>query len=74
MIWLDGIVPITMKLIWLDLDPSHLLIGDFLGFWIVFTIKHASHPQAGSSLGGSDEVDNGCMSQQWLSSPVLGDE
>ena len=70
----DGIVPIPMELIGLQMDGFELLIGDLDAFGIGRGIELGAHPQAAASAGVSDEVDHHLMTDQRLTAPIHGDE
>src|ERR1700693_4524645 len=69
----DGIVPFWMPRAALDVQRSHLGIGDFDPLGIAFLIQFAVHRQAGFGRRGGDQVDHRDAADERLSAPVLRD-
>ena len=63
-----------MKAVWLQVDRCHLGIRDLSFRRILSRIEDATNFEAGGGRGAGDKVDNGCMCQQGLASPILSDE
>jgi hypothetical protein len=63
-----------MKLFSPKLELRDLLIGNLEAPLVDIGVDLAFHGQACSRCGGSDEVDDDLMADEWLATPVLADE
>ena len=57
-----------------EVDGSQLSIGDLEAFGILVFIELGTHLEAGIGCGRCDQLDNGAIAAQRLTSPVDGDE
>jgi hypothetical protein len=71
--WQELVVPVAMELFSPKLEFRHLLVGNLEALLIGIGVDPAFHDQAGSRCGGSDEVDDDLMADEWLATPVLTD-
>lgn len=63
-----------MKLVSSKLEFGHLLIGNLNPRGIDVGVEFAFHGQTGRRRGGSNEIDDDLVADQWLATPVLTDE
>lgn len=68
--WRDGIVPVTVELIWGNPNGSELGVGDFDSFFVGGVIDCGTDTQPLLGCGCSDKVDDHFMAYQWLTPPV----
>ena len=57
-----------------QVDGEHLLIGELYVLGILLSVQHTADLDPRLGLGGRDETDDGRMSEQGLTAPVLRDE
>ena len=67
----DGVVPLAMKVVALDVDGGHFVIADLNAFLIEVAIEITRDREAVFGRGGADQLDDDLMADQWLSAPVL---
>ena len=73
MSWRDGVVPVALEGIALNVEGSHFGIGDFDTFWIEALVDVASDGKAGIGGSGADQLDDDVVADERLAAPVLGD-
>src|SRR5437763_9120116 len=71
--WRDGVVPIVLEGIALNVEGSHFGIGDFDTFWIEALVDVASDGEAGRGGSGADQLNDDVVADERLAAPVLGD-
>src|SRR2546423_20740 len=71
--WRDGVVPIALEGIALNVEGSHFGIGDFDTFWIEALVDVASDGEAGLGGSGADQLNDDVVADERLAAPVLGD-
>jgi hypothetical protein len=70
----NGVVPLAVKRVGLEVDLSDLLVGDAAPLGVATVVDLASHAQTGLRRGRRDEAHDDLMGDQRLASPVLRDE
>jgi len=58
----------------LDIERSHFGVGDLDALCVGGVIEPACDGEAGVGGGVGDQLNDDMMADQWLASPVLGDE
>jgi hypothetical protein len=69
----DGVVPVALEGMALNVEGSHFGIGDLNSFRIEAVVDVAGDGEAGIGGSGADQLDNDLVADQWLATPVLGD-
>ena len=72
--WADGVVPVAVEFVAVNVDGVHLGVGDFDAGGINVGVDLAAHLEAGVGGGGRDQLDDGLVADERLAAPVLGDE
>jgi hypothetical protein len=70
----EGVVPLAVKICWLDVEGSHLGIGDLDALLVSTGVDPAGDGEAGLGAGIGDQLDDDLMADQRLAAPILGDE
>ena len=70
----DRVVPRWMNFVASDLDLFELLVGNFDADLIVIGVQHCLDSEPGARLRATDEIDDGLIVDQRLSSPVQADK
>ncbi len=69
--WTDGVVPVAMEGIALDVDGGHFGIADFDAFWVKVLVDVAGDGEAGGGRGGADQLDDDLVADERFAAPVL---
>jgi hypothetical protein len=67
----DGIVPFSMKHVWLKDQRGHILIGDLATGRIGIGIELALHRESCFSRRRGDQFEDHCIADERLAPPVL---
>ena len=67
-------MPLTVKRITREIDGGHLFIRDDAPLLVFVIIEFAVHRQAFARARGTDELDDGVVTDQRLAAPVHRDE
>ena len=70
----NGVVPVTMELVGSQVDGHHLLGRGLHVPGVLVSVQHATDLEPRLGFGGRDETDDGRMTEQGLTSPVLRNE
>ena len=73
MIGRDGVVPLGVECVALDVEFGHLLIGGFHAFRIKVAIDLAAKLEPGFGCGAADQLNNHLVADQRLSALILRD-
>ena len=71
--WSDGVVPLRMELVALDVEACHLLVSHLDRFRIAPRVQHAVHYQPACRCGRGNQIYDGRMADERAASPILGD-
>ena len=71
--WRDGVVPVALEGMSLNVEGSHFGIADFDAFGIEALVDVASDGEAGTGGGGADQLDDDVVADKRFAAPVLGD-
>ena len=71
--WRDGVVPVALEGMALNVEGSHFGIRDLNSFRVEALVDVAGDGEAGIGGSGADQLDNDLVADQWLATPVLGD-
>ena len=71
--WSDGVVPLRMELVALDVEACHLLVSHLDPFRIAPRVQHAVHHQPACRCGRGNQIYDGRMADERAASPILGD-
>lgn len=63
-----------MERIGCEIDGGHLRVGDDNALRVFVGIDPAGNVQSGFGRGGTDQLQDDLVAEQWLAAPVLGDE
>lgn len=69
---IDGVVPVTMKAVALELDHRHLRVRDIHAGRIAVPIDFRSYVQARSAVRRADQTDDRGQTHQRRAAPVHG--
>ena len=69
----DGVVPIPVEVMPLDVEGEHFFFGDFDVFGIFSLVDFRADAKPGFRRGGGDEADDGRQTGQRLTAPVHAD-
>ena len=58
----------------LDVESSHLGVGDLDALFIIIFIEATGNGKPGTGGGAGDQLDDDQVADQWLAAPVLRDE
>ena len=72
MSWRDGVVPVALEGIALNVEGGHFGIGDLDTFRVAALVDVASDGEAGIGGGGADQLDDDVVADERLAAPVLG--
>src|SRR5262249_35537094 len=72
--WEDGVIPLAVEDVSLEMELLHGLSRDFDPCWIRVLIQLADHRQARRGRRGRNQVDNHLVAHERLPAPVLADE
>ncbi len=70
----DRIVPFSVESITIDVDRTHLRVGDPDGLGITILVEVALHIKPAGRRRGSNELDDDLVADERLATPVLCDE
>src|SRR3954469_8696226 len=71
--WSDGVVPLRVELVALDVEACHLLVADLDPLRIAPRVQHAVHYQPACRCGRRNQIHDGRMADERTASPSLGD-
>ena len=71
--WTDGVVPVAMEGIALDVDGGHFGIADLDAFRVNVLVDVAGDGEAGVGRGGADQLDDDLVADERFAAPVLRD-
>src|SRR4051812_44935638 len=75
--WSDGVGPLRMELVALDVEACHLLVSHLDPFRIAPRVQHAVHYQPACQparrCGRGNQIYDGRMADERTASPSLGD-
>lgn len=69
----DRVVPFSVEMITIDVDRTHLRVGDPDGLGITVLVKVALHMKPAGRRRGSNELDDDLVADERLATPVLCD-
>jgi hypothetical protein len=70
--WRDGVVPVALEGILLNVEGGHFGIGDLDTFRVAALLDVASDGEAGIGGSGADQLDDDVVADERLAAPVLG--
>src|SRR3954452_11034706 len=71
--WSDGVVPLRVELVALDIEARHLLVANLDPLRIAPRVQHAVHCQPARRRGRGNQIHDGRMADERTASPILGD-
>src|SRR3954463_8692509 len=71
--WSDGVVPLRVELVALDIEARHLLVANLDPLRIAPRVQHAVHGQPARRRGRGNQIHDGRMADERTASPSLGD-
>jgi hypothetical protein len=71
--WRDGVVPVALEGMALNVEGSHFGITDFDALGIEVLVDVASDGEAGFGGSGADQLDDDVVADERFAAPVLGD-
>src|SRR4051812_2647213 len=71
--WSDGVVPLRVELVALDIEARHLLVANLDLLRIAPRVQHAVHCQPARRRGRGNQIHDGRMADERTASPILGD-
>ena len=69
----DGVVPVAVEGMALNVEGSHFGIADFDAFGIAALVDVASDGETGIGSSGADQLNNDLVADEQFAAPVLGD-
>src|SRR3954469_11608312 len=72
-VWSDGVVPLRVELVALDVEARHLLVANLDLLRIAPRVQHAVHGQPARRRGRGNQIHDGRMADERTASPILGD-
>ncbi len=70
----DRVIPLAMKIVWMQVYVGELLVRDTTTLGIDALIDSALDEQTGLCRGGADQIHDDLMSEQRLAAPVASNE
>src|SRR4029077_16193078 len=71
--WRDGVVPVALEGMALNVEGSHFSIADFDALGVEALVNVASDGKAGIGGSGADQLDDDVVADERFAAPVLGD-
>src|SRR3954452_17712798 len=71
--WSDGVVPLRVELVALDIEARHLLVANLDPLRIAPRVQHAVHCQPARRRSRGNQIHDGRMADERAASPSLGD-
>src|SRR5215211_6613740 len=71
--WSDGVVPLWVELVALDVEACHLLVANLDPLRIAPRVPHAVHGQPARRRGRGNQIHDGRIADERAASPSLGD-
>src|SRR3954469_3721666 len=69
--WSDGVVPLRVELVALDIEARHLLVANLDPLRIAPRVQHAVHCQPARRRGRGNQIHDGRMADERAASPIL---
>ena len=69
----DGVVPVSMEAVRVEIKGGHLSIRDVLAFRVGAAVELTPHAKAGRGAGAADQIDDHRQTHQRLAPPVGAD-
>ena len=71
--WTDGVVPVALEVMALNVEGSHFGIADFDALGIAALVNVASDSEVGIGGSGADQLYDDVVADERFAAPVLGD-